>query len=76
MYQVKILDIKVDYSHAQSKCNSKANLKHKPGKLASDKSSVDWFLHLIMLFYPPLKAVEMSKSSIGSWTSMQIVNPV
>ncbi|KAL5969202.1 Microtubule-associated protein 2, partial [Taenia solium] len=28
---VKILDTKVDFSHAQSKCNSKANLRYKPG---------------------------------------------
>ncbi|EUB64712.1 Microtubule-associated protein [Echinococcus granulosus] len=28
---VRILDTKVDFSHAQSKCNSKANLNYKPG---------------------------------------------
>lgn len=29
--QVQILDQKVDFSSVQSKCGSKANLKHMPG---------------------------------------------
>uniref|UniRef100_A0A0R3TWQ0 Microtubule-associated protein n=1 Tax=Rodentolepis nana TaxID=102285 RepID=A0A0R3TWQ0_RODNA len=40
---VKILDEKVDFSYAQSKCNSKANLKHKPG--GGDVQIVDTKLH-------------------------------
>lgn len=31
LFQVKILDQKVDYSNVQSKCGSKDNMKHVPG---------------------------------------------
>lgn len=31
LFQVKILDQKVDYSNVQSKCGSKGNMKHVPG---------------------------------------------
>lgn len=31
LFQVKILDQKVNYSNVQSKCGSKDNMKHVPG---------------------------------------------
>ncbi|VDD75387.1 unnamed protein product [Mesocestoides corti] len=65
---VKILSTKADYSHAQSKCNSKANLKYKPVQLSASKGGGD-----VQIVDNKLTFKEEGKSRVNSFANAKHV---